>query len=248
MLYAALTFWLLTIVLTAWGVHRLWREIVKPRALNVALLPGTLVAQLGHVLGLLITGATITNTSLFGEESGAPGTTANPKPKIPIVGPAIIGLLPLLTCAIAIYAVAQWFGRPVLADMPRTIVGPVLPTTLAGFWQFLRDQITLTESFVSAMTQAEWGSWQTWLFAYLVICLTVRIAPFPGNLRGALSAVIVLGVVVSAVSFLLDVPDPYIHNTWAVLNLTVAVLLFLLFLSLVVRGGVGLVKLIREPS
>lgn len=248
MAYAASTFWLLIIVLTAWGVHQLWLGIVKPRALNIALLPGTLVAQLGHVLGLLVTGATVTNTSLYGDDSGSPETTRHPNPKIPIVGPVIIGLLPLLACATSIYFVAQWLGRPVLAKMSLTIVGPALPTTLAGFWQFLHDQLTLTESMVSAVARADWGIWQTWLFAYLVICLTVRIAPFPGNLRGALSAVVVLGIIAAAVSSLLDVTDPYTQNTWAMMNLTAAVLLSLLLFSLLIRGGVGLVRLIREPS
>ena len=98
------------------------------------------------------------------------------------------------------------------------------------------------------MTRADWRSWQTWAFAYLVICLAVRIAPFPGNLRGALSAVIVLGVLAAAISSLLDVAPRYVQNSWAVLNLTVAVLLFLLFLSLLIRGGVVLISLIREPS
>ena len=65
MVYAAFTFWLLVIVLTAWGVHRLWSGMVKPKVLNTVLLPGTLVAQIGHVLGLLVTGATVTNTTLY---------------------------------------------------------------------------------------------------------------------------------------------------------------------------------------
>ena len=52
MLYLALTFWLLVIVLTAWGVERLWSGMVRPKILNTVLLPGTLVAQIGLVLGL----------------------------------------------------------------------------------------------------------------------------------------------------------------------------------------------------
>ena len=56
MIYFAVTFWLLVAVLTAWGVHQLWSGMLKPRTVNSILLPGTLVAQLGHVLGLLVTG------------------------------------------------------------------------------------------------------------------------------------------------------------------------------------------------
>ncbi|MCH8310314.1 MAG: hypothetical protein IIB17_07450, partial [Chloroflexi bacterium] len=50
MLYIALTFWLVVIVLTAWGVRELWGGMIKPKIINTILLPGTLVAQVGHVL------------------------------------------------------------------------------------------------------------------------------------------------------------------------------------------------------
>jgi hypothetical protein len=244
MLYAALTFWLLVVVLTARGVHVLWSGMVKPKTLNTVLLPGTLVAQLGHVIGLLVTGATISNTTLYGDdESRAPETTPNPKPKIPVVGPVIIGLLPLLACAAAIYVVARCLAGPVMADFNAGAAGPVLPTTMAGIWQLLRDQITAVESIVSAIAAADYGSWRTWLFLYLVICLTVRIAPPPGNLRGAMGAILVLGVVTATVSSLVDVADARVRSAWSILNLTIAILFFLLFVSLLVRGAVGLVKL-----
>ncbi|MGD2108523.1 MAG: hypothetical protein PVI86_03935 [Phycisphaerae bacterium] len=245
MQYAALTFWLILIVLIAWGVHQLWSGIVSRKVLNVALLPGTLVAQLGHVLGLLVTGAKVTNTSLYGDESASPETTQNASPKIPVVGPIIIALLPLLACAVSIYLVARWFGQPVLASLTETIVGPVLPTTLGGFWQFLHGQLTLTESITSAMFGADWGNWQTWVFTYLVVCFTVRIAPFPGNHRSALFAVLVLGVVIALVGSVFDGAGRTIQSSWTVLNLTVAVLLLLLLVSLLIRGGVGLVRVVR---
>ncbi len=44
-LYLSLTFWLLVIVLTAWGVHRILADLLKPKVLNTILLPGTLVAR-----------------------------------------------------------------------------------------------------------------------------------------------------------------------------------------------------------
>src|SRR3989304_852994 len=98
MLYVAMTFWLLVCVLAAWGVHRLWCAIVPVRVLNALLLPGTLVALLGHILGLLVTGATVRTATLYKDGSGDPETTTHPKPRIPVIGPAIIGMLPLLAC------------------------------------------------------------------------------------------------------------------------------------------------------
>ena len=98
MLYAALTFWLFIIIVTAWGVHTLWSGLVKPRVVNAVLLPGTLVAQLGHVLGLLITGNPVRNTELMSDdEKGAPKSEQPERQRIPILGPILVGLLPLTT-------------------------------------------------------------------------------------------------------------------------------------------------------
>ncbi len=249
MLYLALTFWLMVIVLTAWGVHQLWGGMIKPKILNTVLLPGTLVAQIGHVLGLLVTGATVSNTTLYkDDESGDPETTANPQPRVPVIGPVVIGLLPLLACALAIFLVARQLGQAVITNMSTNVVGPVLPTTLAGFWQLLRDQINLVESIVAAVSAADLNNWKTGLFLYLLICLTVRIAPFPGNLRGALGAILVLGIGAATVSSLFDVADPRVQSGWAVLNLTVATLMLLLLISLLIRGGVGLFNVLRQPA
>ena len=248
MSYVALTFWLLVMVLLAWGVHRLCSELVRPKILNAILLPGTFVAQVGHILGLLVTGATVTNTTLYRlEESGEPETTPHPKPRIPVVGPVIIGLLPLLACATVIYLAAGFLGRPVLAKMNAEVIGPTLPMTLSGFWQMLRDQITLVESIVTAITTAGFVSWKTGLFLYLLVCLAIRIAPFRGHLRGSLAAIVILGIAAAALSSLFGVADPRIQNGWAVLNLTVATLLLLLMLTLLVRGAVGLARVLREP-
>jgi len=165
-------------------------------------------------------------------------------------------MLPLLACATAIYFVARYLGQPLTTNMTAQTVGPVLPTTLAGFWQMLRDQITLVESIAAAATAADFANWKTWLFLYLLTCLTVRIAPFPGNLRGSLGAILVLGIGAATITSLFDVADPRVqdvHRTgcdlWSVLNLTVGTLLFLLLASLLIRGAVGLVQVLRnEPQ
>jgi hypothetical protein len=245
MLYLAMTFWLLVIVFTAWGVHRLWSGLIRPRTVNSILLPGTLVAQLGHVLGLLVTGATVSNTTLYkDDDSGEPETTKDAKPKIPIVGPLVIGMLPLLACATAIFFVARYLGRGLVERMTETDVGHTLPTTMAGVWQLLRDQISLAENALDAATGAEIGDWHVWLFLYLVVCLTVRMAPFPGTMRGSLGAIVLLGLAAAALGTFFASARTTIEAGWSIMTLSVATLSFLLLASLAVRGAVGLVKLL----
>ena len=84
-LYAALTLWLLVIMFSAWGVHRLWSALIKPRVVNSVLLPGTLVAQLGHVLGLLLSGNSVKNTALMDDgEEGDPKSDTPDEQRLPI--------------------------------------------------------------------------------------------------------------------------------------------------------------------
>lgn len=247
MVYAALSFWLLVAVLAAWGVHRLWSGMLKPRTVNSILLPGTLVAQLGHVAGLLVTGATVTNTTLYkDDDSGEPEMTQDPKPRIPIIGPIVIGMLPLVACVTGIFLAVRFLGSTMVAAVGGLTVSAVIPTTLQGFWQLLRDQITLTESTLDAALQANWQQWQVWLFVYLVVCLTVRMAPFPGTLRGSLAATAVLGLAAAFIASVTRSATTTLEPIWPVLTLCVATLTFLLLASLLVRGTVELVKLLAS--
>jgi len=246
MLYAALTFWLLVIVFSAWGVHGLWSRLVKPRVVNTVLLPGTLVAQLGHVLGLLITGNPVRNTTLMGDdEKGAPQSDAPETQRIPVVGPIVTGLLPLVACAACLYAAARLWGGSVFEGLSRyngITIPHALPTTLAGAWDLLRDSVSVMENLLIAVRQSDLTRWQTLLFLYLAVCLTVRMTPFEGNRRGAIGAILLAGLTICVLSLLSPRVPEFIASSWPVLSFAVGTLLFLLLFSLAVSGVVGLVK------
>ncbi len=247
MVYAAWTFWLLVVVLAAWGVRELLTGLIKPRVLNAVLLPGTLVGVAGHALGLLVTGATIRDTTLIkDDDSGEPGTTADPQPRIPVVGPIIIGMLPLIACAAAIHFAAAYLGRPILGTIRTNIVGPTLPTSLAALWQLLRDLVTLLESFIAAIRASDLTNWKTLLFLYLTTCLTVRMAPFPGTARGTLGAILFLGILAGLLTWLFDLEQSAGAKVWPIVNLAVATLLALLLIALLIRGAALLVQIIRS--
>lgn len=249
MLCLAMTLWLMMIVLSAWGVYRLLSGMVRPRIINMLLLPGTLVAQLGHVVGLLVTGATVNDTTLYkDDESGGPGATQNAQPRIPVLGHMIIGSLPLLACVLALVPATHYLGQGILGAMGNQEVATVLPTSSAAMWNLLHNQIGIAESLVNATAGAMPGSWELWLFLYLIICLTVRMAPLPGNLRGSLGAIALLGLLSALVSLMTDAMPRYIHAGWQTLTLTVAVLTILLMVTAVIRGSVGLVKLLVSNS
>lgn len=246
MLFATLTFWMLIIVFAAWGVQRLWGGMVKPRVINIVLLPGTLVAQLGHVLGLLVTGATVSGTALYKNESGEPGTTQGAQPRIPVIGPMIIGMLPLAACTATICVVSAFLGRNFLTSLHDQRLASALPTTLAGVWQLLRDQVTMVERLVEVSAAALPGSWRLWLFIYLMICLTVRMAPFPGNVRGSLGAIVAAGACGAGIEMLWHAPTRYVESGWIILSLTVPTVVLLLLISALVRAAVGLGRIVAK--
>lgn len=241
--YAAMTFWLLVIVFAALGVHRLWSSLVQPKVVNSILLPGTLVAQLGYVLGLLITGGTVNNTTLIkDDDSGEPETGGDEKPRVPLVGTMIIALLPMVGCAVAIYWTSRYWGSSILNAMADTsLASAQLPTTIDMFFAMLRQTVGLVEHLVSVVQRQNLTDWRTLLYLYLVICLTVRMAPLTGNLRGSLAAIALCGVCTFLLGQMMSTASP-LASAWPLITFSAAVLLFLLIVSLIIKGLVCLIK------
>ncbi len=247
MLYAALTFWLLYIVLTATGVLRLWSDLVRPKIINIVLLPGTLVAQMGYLLGLLVTGSNTSNVSLLGSGSSAdPEQPAAPATRVPVLGPVIVGLLPILACGAGIVLAVRWMGVMSVRHVFAGDAAQNLPTSLSAFWNLLHNLVSLMESTLDGLLHCNLADWRMLVFLYLLVCLTVRMAPARGNMRGALGAIVVLGGLAALAGVLLQRPAVWIIDGWPILSVSAAVLSLLLLLSLVVRGAAALVRVIRQ--
>ncbi len=249
-LYAALAFWLFIIIFLAWGVYAIWCKLLRPRVVNAILLPGTLIAQLGHVVGLLVTGNAVTNLRLMGDDkTGAPEADTPKEPAgIPILSPALVGLLPLVFCAACLHLAAQQWGGVILAELsgtPTALVAQSLPAARGEFWDLFRNAVTLMEQMVGAVLRSDLPNWPTALFLYLAICLTVRMAPFPGNRRGTLIAVLVASAGVAIAASLLPAVRIFIEDrSWPILSVAVAMLLCLMLVTLLAAGAVGLARVL----
>ncbi len=248
--YAEMTFWLLVIVFSALGVHRLWSSLLEPKVVNSILLPGTLVAQLGYILGLLITGGTVNNTTLIkDDDSGEPETGTDAKPRVPLIGTIIIALLPMVGCAVAIYWVAHYFGSSILGGMDKTSVADMpLPTTLTFFFAMIRQAVGLVEQLVAVVRAHDLTDWRTLLFLYLAICLTVRMAPITGHLRGSLAAILLTGLAAFLIGQMMKSNPAPLGTAWPLITFSVATLLFLLIVSLLLKGLVCLIKTVHTQG
>lgn len=248
--FATLTFWLLIIVFAALGVHQLWSSLVQPKVVNSILLPGTLVAQLGRVLGLLITGGTVQNTALIrDDDSGEPQTDDDPKSRVPIVGAVVIALLPMAGCAVAIYWVSRYLGSDILAGMSvMSVRDSSLPTSLPLFFGTVHTALGLVERLVAVIRSCDLTDWRTLLFLYLAICLSVRMAPLNGNVRGALGAIFIAGGLAFLIDRVTKSAGGSLSAVWPLVTFSAAVLLLLLILSLVIKGVVGVIKTWTSPG
>lgn len=247
MLYAALTLWLLVIVFSAWGVHCLLSRLVKPRVVNVALLPGTLVAQLGHVLGMLITGNSVRNTALMrDDETGDPQSEPPDRQRLPVVGAVIVGLLPLLACAASLYFAASAWGGSIVAGAPE--LPAELPRSLAEFWALIRFFVASAEQTLSAIINAKLTNWPSLLFLYLAICLTIRMTPFEGNRRGALVAILLSGAIIAVVGAIFAGARGAVEGGWPILSFAVGMLILLLVVALLISGIVGVVRIFARSE
>lgn len=96
--YLALTFWLMVALLQAYAIFKLWQGLVRPRWINLVLLPGTVVAETANFVAAMLTGAPVREARLVSDEplGEGPDLGADAKKGVPILSPLLMALLPIL--------------------------------------------------------------------------------------------------------------------------------------------------------
>lgn len=243
MVYASTCLWLIIVVLLADGVYRIWSSILKAKVVDGVLLPGTVIQQIGQVVGLLITGATAAPP--IPAKDGGPPTIPAPQPKIPFFGPMIVALVPMIGLAICIYTVASQMGLGIVAKLPKELVERRTPGTLNGVWDQLRGLITLAEATLNALRQSDANGWTIFLFVYLLHSLSVRLAPLPGKVFNHVGAIAAFGAIAALMgSIVPSLPDAIVRS-WPVLTLTIGWLTLALLVSLCIKAIVSGWKLAK---
>ncbi len=135
-----------------------------------------------------------------------------------------------------------------LVDSEESSAAASLPLSFDSLWELLRSSIAVAEWVAGTVLNSDFGEWQSWLFVYLIICLSVRMAPMPGTHRGAIGAVMLIGIMFILIGRYSPSPEVSLQTLWSLLNFTVGTLLCLLVISLMVRGGVGLFHIITNQT
>jgi len=260
LIYGAFSVYLIGIVFAAMGVYRLWAGMVKPSRVNWALLPGTIVAEMAYIFGCLITGGEIRRAKLMDSStrpsrasrhsnknsSAEPTTEASPKLKH--LGPIIAALISLIACGAGIIITHTLLGKPVIekfitqSDTANLIERlKHLPGSTAQFWDQFSAQLTLLHNMASTWWELDWLNWRVILFVYLTTCLTIRLAPVRRSLRATLAAVLLAAGIIALLGLAWKGFETIIEQLWPLIIYLWSSLLFLLWVSLMIRGGIGLI-------
>lgn len=244
MLYAALVMWLMVMVFAAQAVNRLWAGFGKPKIVNMLLLPGTVVAQLGYVLGCFASGSPVSGVVLMGSDQQGDAQAAPAAPRIPVVGSIIVALGPLVTCGLAIYLLANYLGGSVLNQLAGQGAYQAVPISINQFWDLLHSLIDMAAGFAAAFELGKLVAWRHGLLLYFTICLTVRMAPLPGNFRGSVLAIIGFGIILAIVGNFTGSARAVVLSVWPVLTYAAAGLICLMIISLLVCGAILLISVL----
>ncbi|MCD4699159.1 MAG: hypothetical protein K8R91_01110 [Phycisphaerae bacterium] len=243
------------------GVYRLWAGMVKPGRVNWALLPGTVVAEMAYIFGCLITGGEVRRAKLMdagkgggGKGKSSPGSageaepTTEDKPKLRYIGPIVAAFMTILACGVGILIANAVLGEPVVDQFQAGGTASLtdrlgkLPTTAGAFWDQFGWQVDLLHRMATTYTELKWTNWRVPLFVYLAMCMTIRLAPVRRPLRPTLAAVVVLAGIIALVGIIWGRSGGLMDDLWPLVMYVWASLLFMLWVSLMVRGGVGLAR------
>lgn len=255
MIYATFSVYLVLMLFVGMGVFRLWSGLVKPAYVSWALLPGTVVSEMAYIFGCLITGGEIRRAKLMPDPTGGKtGQGAEPTTeaaaKLPFVGPLVASLVSMVACAAAIYAAKAYLGEVVLNAFSDNIAsGASLPKALPGsseaFWDQMQKQVSILHRMCDTWGQVPWSNWHVPVFIYLTACLSIRLAPVQRDGRATLTAVVVLAAGIALAGAVSERCTSLMHDLWPLLTYVWANLLFLLVVSLVLRGVIALVLMIK---
>lgn len=250
MIYVAFAFWLFALIFAARCTMKLWAQMVKPKVLSWAVLPGTLTAELAFYLGSLLSGADFRPRKLLDDTEETKTEKKPASSGVPYLTPVLTGLMPVLACMSLILLLSVELGHPVfrhfyMEDVEAPIRLPVL--TGESLWGLLGSQVELMENAWAALTDSlakwPWQNPKAWIFQYLMICLIVRMAPTRRPMRPALVGTAVVALVIAGTAVVWT-QGQWLHDIWPLLSYTWATALLLLAATLCIRGGVGLCKIV----
>lgn len=178
--YIATAVWFVLVLAGATFAGRVWSRVLG-RLYWIVLAPGVAVHEISHALACLVTGAKIKSIKLFGPRGGE---VVHEKPRVPVVGKAVIAFAPLVGCSLVLVLLGAMLGSN-LANALRIGEGFELSSTLtslSGFYQFVERRVWM---LLSGVRRDGYRQWQTYVFLYAAVCLGICLRPSLRDFRSA---------------------------------------------------------------
>ena len=181
--------WLVLIFGLSLALNNLWNKILFGIKYRFFIAPGIIIHEFSHALACFLTGAKIQEINLFSSQGGY---IRHGSSKIPIIGKIFISFAPILGGIGALWLFTWLFNLGFAFDG-------------VDFSQpFIHGLSTVIQG-VPVFIQANWLSWQFWLFVYLSISIIICLIPSKQDLKNAfvgLLIVFILGIIFHYLSFL----------------------------------------------
>jgi len=178
----------IVVMLISIMLDHLWAQVLPLRSVYYLMrAPGVVVHECSHILGCLVTGATITNVVFFSPEGGSVSYT---RPKIPVLGDVIISTAPLFCIPLILTGLTWCFSRFLGCTFPAFPVSIDSAGTLHS----------LATAIIELFTQNLVTDFHPWflLYLYLTLSLVLSVAPSAQDIRNA-----AIGIVLIALSGLI---------------------------------------------
>lgn len=269
MIYAAFSVYLFGILFAGMGIYRLWAGMLKPRWVGWALLPGTVVSEMAYIFGCLITGGEVRRAKLMDGRNGSSRRrsrkssaedeaepTTETAPKFRFIGPVVAAFVCIVACGAGIVIAHTLLGEPVIEEfvrgggLLRTAALPKsLPKSADVFWGQVEDHVRLLRRMSATWTEVDWLDWRVPVFVYLTVCLSIRLGPVRRSLRSTLVAVVALAGIIALLGVAWERFDDLMKgDLWSLVTYIWSLVMFLLCVTLIIRGAVALALALAEKD
>jgi hypothetical protein len=140
-------------------------------------IPGVILHEGGHAIACLLTGTKIHSIRLFKRDGG---DVTHDVPKIPIIGPLLITMAPLVIGMVAIIFLASR-----IMDISKI----QLTTDVRDFWPFL----------FSLLAAIKWTAIITWVWLYLILSIGATMIPSIQDLKNSWISIVVIIIAIVAI-------------------------------------------------
>jgi hypothetical protein len=174
----------IVVMLISTMLDHLWAQVLPMRILYYVIrAPGVVVHECSHILGCILTGATITKVVLLSKDGGSVTYT---RPKLPVLGDVIISSAPLF-CIPLVLTGLTWFFSAYLG-----CTFPAFPVSIDSAGTLHSLGTTIVELFRQNLV-TEFHPWFL-PYLYFTLSLVLSVAPSHQDIRNAAVGLVLIAL------------------------------------------------------